>query len=99
MRGAGLFEKACALAVRMWPIDAARVQGRRRALLERVRLLDSEIEEIEQSVQFEPNVDRERDVWERRLQRLRGQRDRDKAVLEQSSFHQALEVTGLNATL
>jgi Flp pilus assembly protein TadB len=99
MRGANLFEKACALAVRIWPIDAARVQGRRRAILERVRSLDSEIEEIEQSVQFEPKVDRERDDQARRLQRLRRQRDRDKAVLEQRSFHQALEVTRLNVTL
>src|SRR3970282_1194347 len=99
MRGTNLFEKACALAVRIWPIDAARVQVRRRAILERVRSLDSEIEEIEQSVQFEPKVPRERDDRARRLQRLRRQRDRDKAVLEQRSFHQALEVTRLNVTL
>ncbi len=50
-------------------------------------------------MQFEPKVARERDVRARRLQRLRGRRDRDKAVLEQPSFHQALEVTRFNVTL
>ncbi len=99
MRGAVLFEKACAVAVRIWPIDAARVQGRRRAIFERVRSLDSEIEKIEQSVQFEPKIARERDVQARSLQRLRGRRDREKAVLEQPSFHRALEATRLNVTL
>ncbi len=99
MRGRDLFERACAFAIRIWPVDAKRVQDRRRLVLERVRSQEIELQGLEQSVQFESLDGRRREVLARRLERLRRQRDRGRAVLEQPAFYQALEYTGLDVTL
>src|SRR5437773_2408913 len=99
MLGTELFEGACVLALRIWPVDASRVQARRRGLQEQVRSLGTEVLELEQRVLFETLDDQRRAVLGHRLERLRRQRDSIRRILDQPAFRRALESTGLSVTL
>src|SRR5438445_3212768 len=93
------FERACAFATRIWPLDPRRVQAHRRQLVERIRLLDTKVQSAELAVQFAILDDREREDVYRRLERLRRDRDRVSRIVGQRSFYKALEYTQLDVTL
>src|SRR2546428_9463725 len=93
------FERACAFATRIWPLDPRRVQAHRRQLVERIRLLDAKVQSAELAVQFAILDAREREDLRRRLERLRRDRDRSSRIVEQRSFYKALEYTQLDVTL
>src|SRR2546428_13132417 len=93
------FERACAFATRIWPLDPRRVQAHRRQLVERIRLLDAKVQSAELAVQFAILDAREREDLRRRLERLRRDRDRSSRIVEQRSFYKALEYTQLEETL
>lgn len=99
MSGRGFFERACAAAIQIWPVDAKRARHSRRRMLDRARSLEADIFRDEQAEQFAPQGARERLLAARRVQRLRRRLDRAKRIAEQRAFHQAVEYARLDVTL
>jgi len=93
------FERACAWATRTWPVDAKRTRDSRRRMVDRTRSLEADILREEQAAQFVPQGVSERLVAAKHVQRLRRRLDRAKGILEQRTFHQALDTSMLDVTL
>src|SRR5437879_12150171 len=99
MPGRNFFERACARAIRIWPVDAKRARDSRRRMLDRARSLEADVFREEQVAQFAPQGARERLLAAQRVHRLRKRLDRGKRILEQRTFYQALEYSRLDVTL
>jgi len=99
MSGRKFFERACARAIRIWPVDTKRARDSRRRLVNRARSLEVEVFREEQVAQFAPQGAGERLVAAQRVERLRKQLDRRMRIIEQRAFNQALEYSRLDVTL
>ena len=99
MRDGEWFERACRLAVRLWPVDPGKARARRNRLRERYRSLSARIQEAERWMEAGSGSPPEAADVGRRLARLRKDRDRAERALVQPAFHRAVEFAQLRVTL
>lgn len=99
MRDGEWFVRACKLSVRVWPVSPQASRGRRVRLRERLRSLEQRVQTEGRRLDLDAGPEENRAAALRRLERLRGERDRVARVLAQPSFHRALEATQLPVTL
>ncbi len=97
MRDGERFERACRLAVRLWPPDPEKGKARRARLRGRYRSLSAWVQEAERSLDAGGGPGEAREA--RRLARLRRARDRAERALTQPAFHRAVEFAQLHVGL
>src|SRR3990170_7216811 len=85
MRDGERFERACRLAVRLWPLDPEKGRARRARLRERYRSLSGRVQEAERSLEAGGGASPEAKEA-RRVERLRKERDRAERALAQPAL-------------